>query len=133
VPVLSDFRRYPAALTRPRTAHPVLNVKAEWPGLAAGGRVTVTLRRVTGCNGRKYKVRKDGTFRGSFGAGRLHLKLSRPRGAGFYLGAFSFGGTQFLRRGTDEFPMLMAVRRKFLEFSTAAEFPRCPLPRGQRI
>jgi hypothetical protein len=126
VPVLTDFRRYPATLAKPRSRHPVLRLRAEWAALSSGGAAKVTLRRVVGCKGRRFKLRKAGTFRGRFGAKRLDLRLRRPRKNGYYVAAFTFGGTQFVRASTEPYSLLMDVHSGFLEFSPASEFPGCP-------
>ena len=65
---------------------------------AAGGRVTVTLFRVTGCNDRAYRLRRVGRLRGPLRrAPRARVAAPRPRKPGYYLGRFAFGGTRFLR------------------------------------
>jgi hypothetical protein len=125
VPVLSDFRRYPARLAKVRRKSVQLQVKAEWPGVSNGGRASLTIRRITGCKRHKYRLRKAGTFRGHFGPKRLQLTLKRPRRGGYYIGTFAFGGTQFVRATTDPNPMLLHVGREFVEFAAGSELPRC--------
>ena len=97
IEVRSDFRYLVGAIARPRSKRPRLTFTAEWPDVALGGRGRVTLRRVTGCKGRNFRLRKLATYRGRFGAERLRITMRRPR-AGFYIGSFSFSGTHLLAR-----------------------------------
>jgi hypothetical protein len=122
--VRSDFRRRSGRLDRTRARRPRFTFTAEWPAFAAGGRATITLFRVTGCNDREFRLRRSARFRGRFGARNARVSLRRPRKPGYYIGRFAFGGTRFLRASADPAPMfLVATRRKF---GFAGRFARCP-------
>lgn len=125
VEVLSDFRRLLARISSFRSKHPRLNVKAEWPAKARGGRASIALSRVKGCKGKRLKLRKLATYRAVFGAKRAVVKLRRPR-AGFYLARFSFSGSHFLHAAVDPVPMQLLERRRRLEFAAPQQFPSCP-------
>jgi hypothetical protein len=125
VGVGSDFRRRLGEVSRPRAKRPRFTFTAEWPALAVGGRGTVQVSRVTGCRGRRYKLRRAGAFSGTFGARNLRVAMRRPRN-GFYLGSFVFSGTRLLRASTDPNPMFLTVKRGKMGFVDRAGFPRCP-------
>jgi hypothetical protein len=122
--VRSDFRRRVGAIAKARSKRPRFTFKAEWPDVAAGGRASVTLFRVAGCKGKRYRLRKGATAKGRFGAKNLRLAVKRPR-AGYYLGRFSFSGTRFLRRSVDPNPLLLLARHDRLEYVPARDFPGC--------
>jgi hypothetical protein len=123
VEVRSDFRRRLGKVAKGRSKRPRFTFKAEWPGLSNGGRATVTVSRVKGCKGKRYKLRKLGTFRGTFGAKDAQLRMRRPRADGFYIGRFAFSGTRFIRAGVDPTPVYLVVERHRLGF--ASHFPAC--------
>jgi hypothetical protein len=125
VGVGSDFQRRLGAVRRPRARRPRFTFTAEWPALAEGGRATVTLFRVTGCRGRRHRLRRVAAYRGTFGARNLRLAMRRPR-RGFYLGRLAFSGTRLLRAGEDPNPMLLTVQRGRMGFVDPRGFPRCP-------
>jgi hypothetical protein len=106
-----------------------LNIRAEWPAEARGGRAGIALSRVKGCKGKRLKLRKLATYRAVFGAKRARIKLRRPR-AGFYLARFSSSGSHFLRTAVDAVPMQLLERRRRLEFADPREFPSCPRTRS---
>jgi hypothetical protein len=120
--VRSDFRRRSGRIDRPRARRPRFTFTAEYPAEAAGGKVTITLFRVTGCSGLSFRLRRVGRFRGTFGATRARIALKRPR-KGHYLGRFAFGGTRFLRASRDPRPMLLSATRR--SFGFARSFVRC--------
>jgi hypothetical protein len=120
--VRSDFRRRSGRIDRIRARRPRFTFTAEHPAEAAGGTVTITLFRVTGCNGLSFRLRRAGRFRGSFGAARARITLKRPR-KGYYLGRFAFGGTRFLRASRDPAPMLLSATKR--SFGYARRFVRC--------
>jgi hypothetical protein len=125
VPVRSDFRRRTGELKRPRAKRPAFVFTAEWPQEAQGGRASVTLHRLVGCNGQRLKLRKAATHRGRFGARRMRLRVVRPR-RGYYVGRFAFAGTPMLVPSVDPNPMLLLARRGRLEYVPASAFPTCP-------
>ena len=124
IEVRSDFRRRTGRIARPRSKRPRFTFTAEWPAFASGGRVTVTLFRVTGCNGRDHRLRRAGRARGRFGARSARVALRRPRKPGYYVGRFAFGGTHFLRASADPVPMVLVAKRR--SFGFASRFARCP-------
>ena len=126
IDVRSDFRRRTGAISRARARRPRFSFKAEWPDEANGGSGRVTLFRVTGCKGARFKLRKVAAYRGRFGAKRMRVTMRRPRAAGFYIGRVSFSGTRFLREGVDPNPMLLVALRDRVQFATPREFPGCP-------
>jgi hypothetical protein len=121
--VRSDFRRRSGRIDRTRARRPRFTFTAEYPAEAAGGRVAITLFRVTGCDGLSFRLRRVARFRGRFGATRARVTFKRPR-KGYYLGRFSFGGTRFLRASSDPAPMYLSATRR--SFGFARSFPRCP-------
>ncbi len=125
IEVRSDFRYEVRAIARKRSKRPQLTFRAEWPDAAKGGRATMTLMRVAGCKGKRYKLRKAGTFRARFGTKSLRLTVPRPK-AGFYIGRFSFAGTHFLLPAVDPAPARIAVLRGKLDYVPAHVFPGCP-------
>ncbi len=126
VDVRSDFRRAAGSISRPRSSRPRFTFKAEWPDEAAGGRATLKLSRVTGCKGRRFKLRRAATIHGRFGAKQMRVTIRRPRKLAFYTGTFTFGGTRFLRAGVDPFPVLLRRTKKRFGFIDPRGFPRCP-------
>ena len=122
--VRSDFRRRSGRIARPRARRARFTFTAEWPAFATGGRVTVTLLRVTGCNDREFRLRRVGRHRARFGARRVRVAVPRPRKPGYYLGRFAFGGTRFLRASVDPAPMFLVASRR--SFGYARTFARCP-------
>jgi hypothetical protein len=122
--VRSDFRRRSGRLDRPRSRRPRFTFTAENPAEAAGGKVTITLFRVTGCRDRDYRLLRVGRYRGSFGASSARVALERPAKRGFYLGRFAFAGTRFLRAGSDPVPIYLVANRR--SFGFARTFARCP-------
>jgi hypothetical protein len=123
--VRSDFRRRVGRISKPRSKRPRFSFKAEWPDVAAGGRARLTLFRVAGCKGRRYKLRKVATYRGRFGANRARITIRRPRRVGFYVGRFAFSGTHFLNASIDPNPLLLAVLRDRLEYVPRRDFLPC--------
>jgi hypothetical protein len=121
--VRSDFRRRSGRIDRTRARRPRFTFTAEYPAEAAGGRVTITLFRVTGCDGPAFRLRRVARFRGSFGATRARIALGRPK-KGYYLGRFAFGGTRFLRASSDPAPMFLSASKR--SFGYARRFARCP-------
>jgi hypothetical protein len=126
IEVRSDFRYRQEVISRPRSERPRLAFTAEWPDVAKGGRASVTLFRVTGCKGRRYRLRKVGTYRARFGAKRVRFTVRRPRVVGFYTGRFSFSGTHFLRAVVDPDPLRLLVLRKRVQYVQPREFAGCP-------
>ena len=122
--VRSDFRRKTGRLDRTRARRPRFTFTAEWPAFAAGGRATITVYRVTGCNGLDYRLRRTARFRGRFGARRAQVAIKRPRKPGYYAGRFAFGGTRFLRASADPRPVYLVAKRR--SFGFARSLPRCP-------
>ncbi len=123
VEVRSDFRRRLGKVAKPRSKRPRFTFKAEWPGLSRGGRATVTVSRVKGCKGKRFKLKKFGTFRGTFGAKDARMRIKRPRKDGYYLGRFAFSGTHFIRASVDPNPVYLQVASGRLGF--ASQFPGC--------
>lgn len=123
VEVRSDFRRRLGKVAKPRSKRPRFTFKAEWPGLSKGGRATVTVSRVKGCKRKRFKLKKFGTFRGTFGAKSAQMRIKRPRADGYYLGRFAFSGTHLIRAGVDPNPVYLLVENHRLGF--ASQFPGC--------
>jgi hypothetical protein len=123
VDVRSDFRRRLGKVSKQKARRPLFTFKAEWPGLSKGGKAKVTVSRVKGCKGKRFKLKKLGTFKGTFGAKNAQVRIKRPRKDGFYLGRFAFSGTQFIRGGVDPNPMYLQVASHRLGF--ASTFIHC--------
>lgn len=123
VEVRSDFRRRLGKVAKPLSRRPRFTFKAEWPGLSKGGRARVTISRVRGCKGKRFKLKKLGAFKATFGAKNAQMRIRRPRADGFYLGRFAFSGTHFIRAGVDPNPVYLVVENHRLGF--ASPFPAC--------
>ena len=124
--VLSDFRRVQTTIVRPRRSRPVFDITAEFLA-SAGGKVTLKLVRFVRCRKSGYLFKKAGTYRGTFNAkGHAKFRIKRPRTkVGFYGAAVSFGGTQFVRAGTDPSLILLRALRNRIEFVKPSDYPRC--------
>jgi hypothetical protein len=121
----SDFRRRPATIRHVRSKRPQVRVVAEWPDAAAGGTAKLTLLRVTGCRGKKYRLRRTATYRARFGAERARITVRRPRRPGHFLGRLRFSGTRFLHASVDPEPLpILTTERKF-GFVSPLAFPVC--------
>jgi hypothetical protein len=123
--VRSDFRRRVGRISKPRSKRPRFTFTAEWPDVAAGGRARVTLFRVAGCKGRRYRLRRVATYRGRFGAKTARIAMRRPKRVGFYLGRFRFSGTHFLNASTDPNPLLLVALRDRVEYVPPRDFLPC--------
>ena len=123
VDVRSDFRRALGKVAKPTSRRPRFTFKAEWPRLSKGGHAKVTVSRVRGCKGKHYKLRKFGTFRGTFGAKTAQMRMRRPRKDGYYLGRFAFSGTHFIRASVDPNPV--HLQESFHRLGFASQFPGC--------
>ena len=56
----------------------------------------------------------------------MKFTLKRPRTkAGFYAAKVSFGGTRFVRAGTDPSLIPLLVGRTRIEFVRPRDYPRC--------
>jgi hypothetical protein len=123
VEVRSDFRRRLGKIANPRSRRPRFTFKAEWPGLSKGGHVKLTVSRIHGCRHHKFKLRRFGTFRGTFGAKSAQMRVRRPRADGYYIGRFAFSGTHFIRASVDPNPVYL--QESFGLFGFAGTVPGC--------
>jgi hypothetical protein len=125
--VLSDFRRVQTKLARPRGPRPVFDVTAEFPAASAGGKATLKLKRFVRCGRSGYRFKNAGTDKATFDAqGRAKFTIKRPRTRlGFYAATISFGGTHFVRAGTDPNLIPLLARRTRIAFVSPQAFPSC--------
>jgi hypothetical protein len=124
--VLSDFRRVQTTIVRPRRSRPVFDITAEFLA-SAGGKATLKLVRFVRCRKSGYLFKKAGTYKATFSAkGHAKFRIKRPRAkVGFYGAKVSFGGTQFVRAGTDPSLILLRALRNRIEFVKPSDYPRC--------
>jgi hypothetical protein len=126
VDVLSDFRRKGSAIDLPASRRPTFEITAEFPAVSAGGRVTLKLRRLLRCKRTGYLFQKVADYKGVFNAnGQVRLRFKRPRKNGFYAGIVSFGGTHFVRPGTDPALILLGATGRSIRFVNPRDYPRC--------
>jgi hypothetical protein len=125
--VHSDFRRVQTRIVHPRRSRPVFDITAEFPAASAGGKSRLKLVRFVRCRKSGYLFKSAGTYTATFTAkGHAKLKIKRPRRKlGYYAAKLSFGGTQFVRAGTDPSLIPLLARRNRIEFVRPADFPRC--------
>jgi hypothetical protein len=125
--VHSDFRRVQTSIVRPGSSRPVFDIKAEFPAASAGGKARLKLVRFVRCRRSGYVFKKAGTYKATFDAeGHAKFRIKRPRKkAGFYGATVSFGGTHFVRAGTDPSPIPLLARRNRIEFVRPQDYPRC--------
>ncbi len=137
--VHSDFRRARGLISAARSRHPKIAITAEFPEAAAGGRLSFLLREVdptscrkTGPRRQTYRFKGRGaTSKATFTSKTATVTLRTPRGsrvAGirYYLGTVSFGGTQYLNRGTDpNLSYLKVTDKGVLSFVAPNRFPLC--------
>ena len=124
--VLSDFRRKGSAIDLPASRRPTFEITAEFPAASAGGRVTLKLRRFVRCKRTGYLFKKVADYKGVFDAkGQVRLRFKRPRKNGYYAGILSFGGTHFVRAGTDPTLIPLGATGRSIRFVKPAAYPRC--------
>jgi hypothetical protein len=125
--VHSDFRRVQTTIVHPRRSRPVFDITSEFRAASAGGKATLKLVRFVRCRKSGYLFKKAGTYKGTVNArGHAKFRIKRPRAKlGFYAATFSFGGTHFVRAGTDPNLIPLLARRHRIEFVTPADYPRC--------
>ena len=125
--VVSDFRRVQTAIVRPRSSRPAFDITAEFRAASAGGRATLKLLRFVRCRRSGYLFKKAGSYKGTFDArGHARFTIKRPRTkVGFYGAKVSFGGTRFVRAGTDPSLIPLLAGRTRIEFVRPRDYPRC--------
>jgi hypothetical protein len=125
--VLSDFRRVQTTIIGPRKARPVFDVEAEFPAASAGGKATFKLVRFVRCRRSGYQFKKVANYKGTFSAkGHAKFRVRRPRKTlGYYAATLSFGGTHFVRAGSDPTLIALAATRRAITFVKPRDYPRC--------
>jgi hypothetical protein len=125
--VHSDFRRVQTRIVRPRSSRPVFDLTAEFRTVSAGGKATLKLVRFVRCRKSDYLFKKAGTYKATFNAGgHAKFRIKRPRTRpGFYAARISFGGTHFVRAGTDPTLIPLLARSNRIEFVAPRDYPRC--------
>jgi hypothetical protein len=125
--VYSDFRRVQTTIVRPRSSRPLFDIAAEFRAASAGGKATLKLRRFVRCRKSGYVFKKAGTYNATFDAkGHAKFKFKRPRTKlGFYGATVGFGGTRFVRAGSDPRLIPLLARRNRIEFVKPSDYPRC--------
>jgi hypothetical protein len=125
--VHSDFRRVQTRIERPRSLRPVFAIRAEFRSASAGGKARLKLLRFIRCRRSGYLFKRAGTYKATFDAkGRAKFKIRRPRSkVGLYGAKVVFGGTRFVRAGTDPNLIPLLTRRNRIEFVDPRNYPRC--------
>jgi hypothetical protein len=124
--VHSDFRRVQTTVIGPRKTRPTFDVKAEFPAASAGGKATLKLVRFVRCRRSGPLFKKVANSTGAFDAkGHGKFRVRRPRKAppGYYAATLSFGGTRFVRAGTDPNLMLLAATKRAIRFVNPRDYP----------
>jgi hypothetical protein len=114
-------------IVRPRSSRPVVDITAEFGAASAGGKATLKLARLVRCRKSGYLFKNAGTYKATFDAkGHARFTIKRPRAkAGFYGAKVSFGGTHFVRAGTDPSLIPLRARPKRIEFAMPRDYPHC--------
>jgi hypothetical protein len=124
--VLSDFQRKTSAINRPRSARPTFEVTAQFAAASAGGKATLKLQRFVRCKRRAYVFKKLATYKGTFDAkGIAKFRFKRPRKRAYYAAVVTFGGTHFVRAGTDPFLIPLGATPRAIAFVKPQNYPRC--------
>ncbi len=125
--VHSDFRRVQTTIIGPRKTRPVFDVEAEFPVASAGANATLKLVRFVRCHRSGYLFKKVANYKGTFDAkGHAKFRVRRPRKAlGYYAATVSFGGTHFVRAGSDPTFIRLAATKRAIKFVTPRDYPRC--------
>jgi hypothetical protein len=125
--VHSDFRRVQTTIIGPRKARPVFDVEAEFPVASAGGKATLKLVRFVRCRRSGYLFKKVANDKRTFDAkGHARFRVKRPRRTqGYYAATVSFGGTHFVRAGSDPTFIPLAATKRAIRFVKPRDYPRC--------
>jgi hypothetical protein len=125
--VHSDFRRVQSTIVGPRKTRPVFDVEAEFPVASAGGKATLKLVRFVRCRRSGYLFKKVANHKGTFDAkGHAKFRVKRPRKTlGYYAATVSFGGTHFVRAGSDPTFIPLAATKRAIKFVKPRDYPRC--------
>ena len=128
VEVHSDFRRKQTTIIGPRGTRPTFDVQAEFAAASAGGKATLRLQRFVRCGKRSgFVFKRLASYKGTFDAkGHTKLKVKRPRTRpGYYAATLTFGGTHFVRAGTDPTLILLSASKRAIRFVKPLSYPRC--------
>lgn len=124
--VLSDFQRKTSAINRPGSSRPTFEVTAQFATASAGGKATLKLQRFVRCKRKGYLFKKLATYKGTFDAkGIAKFRFKRPRKIGYYAAMVTFGGTHFVRPGSDPFLIPLGATRRSIRFVRPQAYPRC--------
>jgi hypothetical protein len=125
--VHSDFRRKQTTIIGPRKARPVFDVEAEFPAASARGKATLKLVRFVRCRRSGYLFKKVANYRATFDAkGHAKFRVKRPRKTqGYYAATVAFGGTRFVRAGTDPNFIPLGATKRAIRFVRPRDYPRC--------
>jgi hypothetical protein len=125
--VHSDFRRVQTTIIGPRRTRPVFDVEAEFPVTSAGGKATFKLVRFVRCRRSGYQFKKVANYKGTFDAkGHARFRVKRPRKTpGLYAATVAFGGTHFVRAGSDPTFIPLAATKRAIKFVRPRDYPRC--------
>jgi hypothetical protein len=126
--VHSDFRRKQATIIGPRRTRPTFDVQAEFGATSAGGKATLKLLRFVRCAKRSgFVFKRLASYKATFDAkGHARFKVKRPRTIpGFYAATVTFGGTRFVRAGTDPTPIRLGASKRAIRFVAPLSYPRC--------
>ncbi len=134
--VKSDFQRVQARISSPFTSRPKITVTPQFPEAAAGGTLSLKLRKPVGCvklgpRHYDYRYKTLGTYKAKFNAKTAAVTLRKPRvnknAIVYYIGTVSFGGTHFYTKSVDPAAMFLKVNRTgSLSFANPQVFPQCP-------
>jgi hypothetical protein len=126
--VRSDFRRKQATIIGPRRTRPTFDIQAEFAATSAGGKATLRLLRFVRCAERSgFVFKRLASYKATFDAkGHARFKVKRPRTrAGYHAATVTFGGTHFVRAGTDPTLMRLGASNRAIRFVKPLSYPRC--------
>jgi len=126
--VHSDFRRKQATIIGPRRTRPTFDVEAEFAATSARGKATLRLLRFVRCAKRSgFVFKRLASYKATFDAkGHAKFKVKRPRTMpGHYAATVTFGGTHFVRAGTDPTPIRLGASKRAIRFVKPQNYPRC--------
>ena len=126
--VHSDFRRKQATIIGPRRTRPTFDIQAEFGATSAGGKATLRLLRFVRCGKRSgFVFKRLASYKATFDVkGHARFKVKRPRTRpGYYAATVTFGGTHFVRAGTDPTLIRLGASKRAIRFVKPLSYPRC--------
>ena len=95
---------------------------------SAGGKATLRLLRFVRCGKRSgFVFKRLASYKATFDVkGHARFKVKRPRTRpGYYAATVTFGGTHFVRAGTDPTLIRLGASKRAIRFVKPLSYPRC--------